>query len=290
MSTALALSAPLSGESLSRYIEQVHRFPVLGAEEEYVLATAWRQHGDMEAARKLVTSHLRLVVKIATGFRGYGLPMTDLIGEGNLGLMTAVRKFEPDRGFRLSTYAMWWIKAAIQEYILRSWSLVKLGTTTAQKKLFFGLSRLKRKLGEFGSGDLKPESVSTIARELDVPESDVVEVNRRFVQPVASLNAPLSEDGGGEVMDLLPDERPTVEDALLDRSEAEHRRAMLHEALEVLNERERTILMERRLNPQPKTLEDLAGVFGVSRERIRQIEERAFQKVAQRVLALSAAA
>ncbi len=290
MSTALALSAPLSGESLSRYIEQVHRFPVLGAEEEYVLANAWRQHGDMEAARKLVTSHLRLVVKIATGFRGYGLPLSDLIGEGNIGLMTAVRKFEPDRGFRLSTYAMWWIKASIQEYILRSWSLVKLGTTSAHKKLFFGLSRLKRKLGEFGNGDLKPESVSRIAAELDVPESDVVEVNRRFVQPVSSLNVPLSDGGLTEAQDLLPDERPTVEDALLERSEADHRRAMLHKAMDVLNERERTILMERRLSPAPKTLEDLAAVYGVSRERIRQIEERAFQKVAQRVLALAAEA
>jgi len=290
MSTALALSAPLSGESLSRYIEQVHRFPVLGAEEEYVLATAWRQHGDMEAARKLVTSHLRLVVKIASGFRGYGLPLSDLIGEGNIGLMTAVRKFEPDRGFRLSTYAMWWIKASIQEYILRSWSLVKLGTTSAHKKLFFGLSRLKRKLGEFGNGDLKPESVSRIAEELDVPESDVVEVNRRFVQPVSSLNVPLSDGGLTEAQDLLPDDRPTVEDALLERSEADHRRAMLHKAMDVLNERERAILMERRLSPAPKTLEELAAVYGVSRERIRQIEERAFQKVAQRVLALAAEA
>ena len=288
MSTALALSAPLSGESLSRYIEQVHRFPVLGAEEEYVLATAWRQHGDMEAARKLVTSHLRLVVKIASGFRGYGLPLSDLIGEGNIGLMTAVRKFEPDRGFRLSTYAMWWIKASIQEYILRSWSLVKLGTTSAHKKLFFGLSRLKRKLGEFGNGDLKPESVNRIATELGVPESDVVEVNRRFVQPVSSLNIPLSDGGLAEAQDLLPDERPTAEDALLERSEADHRRAMLHKAMDVLNERERAILMERRLSPSPKTLEDLAAVYGVSRERIRQIEERAFQKVAQRVLALAA--
>ena len=290
MSTALALSAPLSGESLSRYIEQVHRFPVLGAEEEYVLATAWRQHGDMEAARKLVTSHLRLVVKIASGFRGYGLPLSDLIGEGNIGLMTAVRKFEPDRGFRLSTYAMWWIKASIQEYILRSWSLVKLGTTSAHKKLFFGLSRLKRKLGEFGNGDLKPESVSRIAEELDVPESDVVEVNRRFVQPVSSLNVPLSDGGLTEAQDLLPDDRPTVEDALLERGEADHRRAMLHKAMDVLNERERAILKERRLSPAPKTLEELAAVYGVSRERIRQIEERAFQKVAQRVLALAAEA
>ncbi|MCW2243289.1 RNA polymerase sigma factor RpoH [Azospirillum canadense] len=295
MSTALTLSTPslavpLAGESLSRYINQVHQFPVLGAEEEYVLATAWRKHGDVEAARKLVTSHLRLVVKIATGFRGYGLPIMDLIGEGNLGLMTAVRKFEPDRGFRLSTYAMWWIKASIQEYILRSWSLVKLGTTAAQKKLFFGLSRLKRKLGEFGSGDLKPESVSRIAQELEVPEQDVVEVNRRFVQPVSSLNVPLTEDGVAEVQDLLPDDRPTIEDSLVERGEAELRRSLLNEALCELNERERTILVERRLSPQPKTLEDLAVVYGVSRERIRQIEERAFQKVAQRVRALALAA
>ena len=289
MSTALALSLP-SGESLSRYIDQVHRFPVLAVEEEYVLATAWREHGDLEAARRLVTSHLRLVVKIALGYRGYGLPLPDLISEGNLGLMTAVRKFEPDRGFRLSTYAMWWIKASIQEYILRSWSLVKLGTTAAHKKLFFGLSRLKRRLGEIGSGDMTPESVTQIARTLDVPEADVVEVNRRLVQPVASLNAPASLDGQAEVQDFLADGRPSVEDQLVARSEAEHRRALLHRALEILNDRERAILTARRLAPNPKTLEDLSGEYGVSRERIRQIEERAFQKVSQRVLALSAAA
>ncbi|MGQ9370629.1 RNA polymerase sigma factor RpoH [Azospirillum sp. A39] len=289
MSTALALPSPLAGESLSRYIDQVHRIPVLGAEEEYVLATAWREHGDVDAARKLVTSHLRLVVKIASGFRGYGLPLSDLIGEGNIGLMTAVRKFEPDRGFRLSTYAMWWIKASIQEYILRSWSMVKLGTTAAQKKLFFGLARVKRKLGEIGGGDLKPESVRQIARTLDVPEADVVEVNRRLVQPVTSLNAPVAVDGQAEMQDFLADDRPSVEEVLAERSEARHRRDLLQRAMDVLNERERAILVARRLSATPKLLEELAGEYGVSRERIRQIEERAFQKVSQRVLALAAA-
>ncbi|WP_029007312.1 RNA polymerase sigma factor RpoH [Azospirillum halopraeferens] len=290
MSTALALPVPSSGESLSRYIDQVHRFPVLGAEEEYVLANAFREHGDVEAARRLVTSHLRLVVKIASGYRGYGLPLSDLISEGNLGLMTAVRKFEPDRGFRLSTYAMWWIKAAIQEYILRSWSLVKLGTSAAQKKLFFGLARLKRKLGEIGGGDLRPENVTAIARTLDVPESDVVEVNRRLAQPVASLNAPVSLEGTAEAQDFLADDRPSVEDVLVERGEAARRSALLRQAMDILNERERAILAARRLSATPRLLEDLAGEYGVSRERIRQIEERAFQKVARRVLELAAAA
>ncbi|AWK86006.1 RNA polymerase sigma factor RpoH [Azospirillum thermophilum] len=288
MSTAAVLPALPSGPSLSRYIDQVHRCPILGAEEEYVLATAWREHGDVEAARRLVTSHLRLVVKIAAGYRGYGLPLPDLIGEGNLGLMRAVRAFEPERGFRLSTYAMWWIKASIQEYILRSWSLVKLGTTAAQKKLFFALSRLKRKLGEYGGGDLKPESVAHIARTLAVPETDVVEVNRRLVQPVASLNAPVSADGSGQMQDFLADERPSVEDQLAERSEADRRQALLRRAMaEVLNPREQAILTARRLSASPQTLEELAGVYGVSRERIRQIDERAFEKVARRVLALS---
>jgi RNA polymerase sigma-32 factor len=288
MSTAAALPAVPSGPSLSRYIDQVHRFPILGAKEEYVLATAWREHGDVEAARRLVTSHLRLVVKIAAGYRGYGLPLQDLIGEGNLGLMRAVRTFEPERGFRLSTYAMWWIKASIQEYILRSWSLVKLGTTAAQKKLFFALARLKRKLGEFGGGDLKPESVTHIARTLAVPETDVVEVNRRLVQPVTSLNAPASADGTGQIQDFLADERPSVEDQLVERSETDRRQALLRRAMaEVLNPREQAILAARRLSASPQTLEELAGVHGVSRERIRQIEERAFEKVARRVLALS---
>jgi RNA polymerase sigma-32 factor len=273
---------------MSRYIDQVHKLPILGADEEFVLATAWREHGDVEAARKLVASHLRLVVKIAGGYRGYGLPLPDLIGEGNLGLMMAVRKFEPDRGFRLSTYAMWWIKASIKEYILRSWSLVKMGTTAAQKKLFFGLARLKRKLGEAGGGDMLPENVAHIAVALDVPEADVVEMNRRLNQPATSLNAPVSFEGGAEVQDFLADERPNAEEMALERSEANHRQSMLRQAMaEVLNERERAILIARRLRGTPRILEDLAGEFGVSRERIRQIEEKAFAKVARRTRELA---
>lgn len=288
MSTAAVVPAIPSGASLSRYLDQIRRFPILSAEEEYMLATAWREHGDLEAARRLVTSHLRMVVKIAAGFRGYGLPLADLISEGNLGLLRAVRTFEPERGFRLSTYAMWWIKASIQEYVLHSWSLVKLGTTGAQKKLFFALSRLKRKLGEFGSGDLKPESVAHIAQTLQVPESEVVEVNRRLVQPVASLNAPASGDGDVQIQDFLADERPSVEELLAERSEIDRRRALLRRAMtEVLTPREQAILTARRLSASPQTLEELSGVYGVSRERIRQIEERAFEKVARRVLALS---
>ncbi|HYF87316.1 RNA polymerase sigma factor RpoH [Azospirillum sp.] len=291
MSTAVALRSPDSGESLSRYINDTHRYPVLTAEDEYMLAKAWTEHGDVDAAHKLVTSHLRLVVKIAGGYRGYGLPLSDLIAEGNLGLMTAVKKFEPERGFRLSTYAMWWIKASIQDYILRSWSLVKIGTTAAQKKLFFSLGRLKRKLGEYGSGDLQPDSVTRIATDLSVPEDDVVAMNRRLSAPMASLNAPMSADGdSAEWQDLLTDERPSVEDSLVERSEARQRSALLHEAMGVLNDRERDILTSRRLSDSPLTLEDLSVRYGVSRERIRQIEERAFEKVACQTRVLAAAA
>jgi len=289
MSTAIALSSPDSGEALSNYIQQTHRYPILGSEEEYMLAKAWREHGDVQAAQTLVQSHLRLVVKIAAGYRGYGLPLTDLISEGNVGLMVAVKKFEPDRGFRLSTYAMWWIKATIQEYVLRSWSLVKIGTTAAQKKLFFSLGRLKRKLGELGNGDMAPENVGLIARELSVTEDEVIDVNRRISQPVASLNAPAGADGGTEIQDLMADDRPSVEEALIERSEARRRSALLRKALDVLNERERTILLARRLSERPLTLEDLSARFGVSRERIRQIEEKAFEKVARQVRAMAEA-
>ncbi|MBP2305960.1 RNA polymerase sigma factor RpoH [Azospirillum melinis] len=290
MSTAIALRSPDSGESLSRYINDTHRYPVLTAEDEYMLAKAWTEHGDVDAAHRLVTSHLRLVVKIAGGYRGYGLPLSDLIAEGNLGLMTAVKKFEPERGFRLSTYAMWWIKASIQDYILRSWSLVKIGTTAAQKKLFFSLGRLKRKLGEYGSGDLHPDSVTSIATDLSVPEDDVVAMNRRMSGPVASLNAPMSADGdSGEWQDLLADERPSVEESLVERGEARQRSALLHEAMTVLNDRERDILTSRRLSDSPLTLEDLSVRYGVSRERIRQIEEKAFEKVARQTRVLAAA-
>ncbi len=291
MSSAIALRSPDSGESLSRYINDTHRYPVLAPEDEYMLAKAWSEHGDVDAAHKLVTSHLRLVVKIAGGYRGYGLPLSDLIAEGNLGLMTAVKKFEPERGFRLSTYAMWWIKASIQDYILRSWSLVKIGTTAAQKKLFFSLGRLKRKLGEYGSGDLQPDSVTSIATDLSVPEDDVVAMNRRLSAPMASLNAPMSADGdSAEWQDLLTDERPSVEEALVERGEARQRSALLHEAMGVLNDRERDILTCRRLSDSPLTLEDLSVRYGVSRERIRQIEERAFEKVARQTRVLAAAA
>ncbi|MCG5243896.1 RNA polymerase sigma factor RpoH [Azospirillum doebereinerae] len=290
MSTALALRSTDSGELLSRYINETHRYPVLAANDEFMLAKAWTEHGDVKAAHALVTSHLRLVVKIASGYRGYGLPLTDLVAEGNLGLMTAVKKFEPDRGFRLSTYAMWWIKASIQDYILRSWSLVKIGTTAAQKKLFFSLGRLKRKLGELGSGDLLPENVTRIANDLEVGESDVVTMNRRLSGPVASLNAPIASEGDSEWQDLLADERPTVEDTLVERGEAGRRSALLRAAMDVLNERERDILTSRRLSEKPLTLEDLAVRYGVSRERIRQIEERAFAKVAKQTLQLAAAA
>ncbi|CAO3427604.1 RNA polymerase sigma factor RpoH [Azospirillum doebereinerae] len=290
MSTAVALRSSDSGELLSRYINETHRYPVLAANDEFMLAKAWTEHGDVKAAHALVTSHLRLVVKIASGYRGYGLPLTDLVAEGNLGLMTAVKKFEPDRGFRLSTYAMWWIKASIQDYILRSWSLVKIGTTAAQKKLFFSLGRLKRKLGELGSGDLLPENVTRIANDLEVGESDVVTMNRRLSGPVASLNAPIASEGDSEWQDLLADERPTVEDTLVERGEAGRRSALLHAAMDVLNDRERDILTSRRLSEKPLTLEDLAVRYGVSRERIRQIEERAFAKVAKQTLELAAAA
>jgi len=290
MSTALALRSSDSGELLSRYINETHRYPVLAANDEFMLAKAWTEHGDVKAAHALVTSHLRLVVKIASGYRGYGLPLTDLVAEGNLGLMTAVKKFEPDRGFRLSTYAMWWIKASIQDYILRSWSLVKIGTTAAQKKLFFSLGRLKRKLGELGSGDLLPENVTRIANDLEVGESDVIAMNRRLSGPVASLNAPIASEGDSEWQDLLADERPTVEDTLVERGEAGRRSALLRAAMDVLNDRERDILTSRRLSEQPLTLEDLAVRYGVSRERIRQIEERAFAKVAKQTLELAAAA
>ena len=290
MSNALALRSPDQGESLSRYIHETHRYPVLGAQDEFMLAKAWTEHGDVKAAHALVTSHLRLVVKIAGGYRGYGLPLSDLIAEGNLGLMTAVKKFEPDRGFRLSTYAMWWIKASIQDYILRSWSLVKIGTTAAQKKLFFSLGRLKRKLGEFGNGDLHPENVTRIANDLEVAETDVVAMNRRMSGPVASLNAPIASEGDSEWQDLLADERPTVEETLIERGEAGRRSALLHNAMAVLNDRERDILTARRLSETPLTLEDLAVRYSVSRERIRQIEERAFEKVAKQTLVLAAAA
>ncbi len=273
--------------SLSRYLQEIRKFPMLSPEEEYMLAKAWVEHGDTQAAHRLVTSHLRLVAKIAMGYRGYGLPVSELIAEGNVGMMQAVRRFDPEKGFRLATYAMWWIRAAIQEYILRSWSLVKMGTTAAQKKLFFNLRRLKNRLQALEEGDLKPEDVRRIATELGVSEEEVVSMNRRMAGGDHSLNAPLRQDGDGEWQDWLVDEGPGQEEIVAEREEFRERHALLEEALERLNERERHIFVERRLSEEPKTLEELSKVYGVSRERIRQIEVRAFEKVQKAVRELA---
>jgi RNA polymerase sigma-32 factor len=268
---------------LARYLEEIRRFPMLEPNEEYMLAKRWREHGDPEAAHKLITSHLRLVARIAMGYRGYGLPIGEVISEGNVGLMQAVKRFEPDRGFRLATYAMWWIRASIQEYILRSWSLVKMGTTAAQKKLFFNLRRAKSQLQALDEGDLKPEHVKTIARKFGVSEDDVVSMNRRLGGD-ASLNAPVrAESDSGEWQDWLVDESPDQEERLVESEELGLRKAYLSKALSTLNERERRIFEARRLTDEPMTLEDLSAEFGVSRERIRQIEVRAFEKVQKAV-------
>ncbi|MGK9170261.1 RNA polymerase sigma factor RpoH [Inquilinus limosus] len=265
--------------NLSRYLQEIRQFPMLEPQEEYMLAKAWREHGDTEAAHRLVTSHLRLVAKIAMGYRGYGLPISELISEGNVGMMQAVKRFDPERGFRLATYAMWWIRAAIQEYILHSWSLVKMGTTAAQKKLFFNLRKLKGQLQAIEEGDLKPETVKKIATELSVPEQDVISMNRRLAAPDHSLNAPLRVDGEGEWQDWLVDERESQEITLADRQELGKRRQLLKDAMAHLNDRERRILSERRLRDEPTTLEDLSQEYGISRERVRQIEVRAFEKL-----------
>jgi RNA polymerase sigma-32 factor len=274
----------LNAESgLTRYLEEIRRFPMLEPQEEYMLAKSWREHGDRDAAHKLVTSHLRLVAKIAMGYRGYGLPISEVISEGNVGLMQAVKRFEPEKGFRLATYAMWWIKAAIQEYILRSWSLVKMGTTANQKKLFFNLRKAKSKISALEEGDLRPDQVKLIAKRLGVTEQDVVDMNRRLGGDV-SLNAPIREDGDtGEWQDWLVDDSVSQESRMVASQEADNRRQALGEALSVLNERERRIFEARRLADDPITLEDLAAEFGVSRERVRQIEVRAFEKVQKAV-------
>ena len=272
----LALS-PEGG--LSRYLSEIRNFPMLEPEEEYMLAKRWREHSDSGAAHRLVTSHLRLVAKIAMGYRGYGLPINEVISEGNVGLMQAVKRFDPDKGFRLATYAMWWIRAAIQEYILHSWSLVKIGTTAAQKKLFFNLRRVKGQLKALEEGDLRPETVKEIATRLDVPESDVVDMNRRLAAPDHSLNAPVRMDGEGEWQDWLVDEGDSQESMLAESQEFGRRQKLLNRALQLLNPRERRILSERRLKDEPTTLEDLSKEFGISRERVRQIEVRAFDKV-----------
>jgi RNA polymerase sigma-32 factor len=268
---------------LSRYLEEIRRFPMLEPQQEYMLAKSWREHGDRDAAHKLVTSHLRLVAKIAMGYRGYGLPISEIVSEGNVGLMQAVKRFEPDKGFRLATYAMWWIKAAIQEYILRSWSLVKMGTTANQKKLFFNLRKAKSKINALGEGDLKPDQVAQIAKRLGVTEKDVVDMNRRLGGDT-SLNAPIRDDGdSGEWQDWLADDSDGQEQILAESEELDNRRSALDHALTVLNDRERRIFEARRLADEPVTLEELAAEFGVSRERVRQIEVRAFEKVQKAV-------
>ena len=282
------LSVPsLSGEgSLTRYLQEIRKFPMLEPEEEYMLAKRWKEHEDSEAAHRLVTSHLRLVAKIAMGYRGYGLPLSELISEGNVGMMQAVKRFDAERGFRLATYAMWWIRAAIQEYILHSWSLVKMGTTAAQKKLFFNLRKLKGQLQAVDEGDLSPENLKKIATELDVPEADVISMNRRLASPDHSLNAPLRSDSEGEWQDWLVDETESQETKLGERQELGLRRDLLEKALTHLNERERHILGERRLKEAPTTLEDLSQQYGISRERVRQIEVRAFEKLQKAIIEL----
>jgi RNA polymerase sigma-32 factor len=268
---------------LSRYLDEIRRFPMLAPQEEYMLAKRYKEHEDPEAAEKLVTSHLRLVAKIAMGYRGYGLPIAEVVSEGNVGLMQAVKRFEPDKGFRLATYAMWWIKAAIQEYILRSWSLVKMGTTANQKRLFFNLRRLKGRIQALEEGDLKPHQVTEIATKLGVSEEEVVSMNRRLAGD-ASLNAPIrAESESGEWQDWLVDESDSQESILANQEELDQRRKMLSEAMDVLNERERRIFEARRLSEDPITLEELSSEFGVSRERVRQIEVRAFEKVQKAV-------
>ena len=283
MARAAALPLLTAESGLTRYLEEIRRFPMLEPQDEFMLAKRWREHGDRDAAHKLVTSHLRLVAKIAMGYRGYGLPISEVISEGNVGLMQAVKRFEPDKGFRLATYAMWWIKAAIQEYILRSWSLVKMGTTANQKKLFFNLRKAKSKISALEEGDLRPDQVKLIAKRLGVTEQDVVDMNRRLGGDV-SLNAPIRDDGdSGEWQDWLVDEVSDQETRLVEDEESDNRKKALGEALSVLNERERRIFEARRLADDPITLEDLAVEFGVSRERVRQIEVRAFEKVQRAV-------
>ena len=271
--------------NLSRYLEQIRSFPMLEQKQEYMLAKAWKERGDVDSAHQLVTSHLRLVAKIAMGYRGYGLPVADLISEGNLGMMHAVKKFEPEKGFRLATYAMWWIKAAIQEYILRSWSLVKIGTTAGQKKLFFNLRRIKGQIQAIDEGDLKPEQVTQIATHLDVSEAEVISMNQRMAGNDRSLNVPLSRDGegSGEWQDWLEDDTEDQETTFAEHEEFSARQRLMLDAMKDLNEREQRILQARRLAEPPLTLEDLAAEFGVSRERIRQIEVRAFEKLQKAV-------
>jgi len=276
-----------SDHGLARYMQAIRRYPMLEAREEFSLAKAWKEHGDLQAAHKLVTSHLRLVAKIAMGYRGYGLPLSELIAEGNIGMMQAVKRFDPDKGFRLATYAMWWIRASIQEYVLHAWSLVKIGTTAAQKKLFFNLRRIKHTMRAMDQGDLSPKDVETIAKQLAVSEQDVVDMDRRLSGPDLSLNAPLTLDGEGESQwqDLLADERDNQEQTLSLAQQTQRHKELLTQALSTLNERERDILIARRLSEPSQTLEDLSQKHNISRERIRQIETRAFEKIKTHVTA-----
>jgi RNA polymerase sigma-32 factor len=278
-----------SGEAgLNRYLAEIKKFPILTPEEEYMLAKRWTEHQDTDAAAKLVNSHLRLVAKIAMGYRGYGLPVAELISEGNIGLMQGVKKFEPERGFRLATYAMWWIRASIQEFILRSWSLVKMGTTAAQKKLFFNLRRMKNRIEAFEDGDMKPEDVAKIAKDLGVSEEDVISMNRRMaLGGDTSLNVPLRDDSEGSWQDFLVDNEPLQDERVADAEETQIRHDLLVEAMDALNDREKHILTERRLTDEPKTLEELSQVYDVSRERIRQIEVRAFEKLQKALMNLA---
>ena len=281
MTTYTNLPAPSPEQGLNRYMQEIRKFPLLEPEEEYMLAKRWVDHQDTAAAHKMVTSHLRLAAKIAMGYRGYGLPQAEVISEANVGLMQAVKRFDPEKGFRLATYAMWWIRASIQEYILRSWSLVKLGTTSAQKKLFFNLRKAKAKVGALEEGDLRPENVARIATELNVTESEVVDMNRRLSGSDASLNATVGSDGDSSTQwqDWLEDEDSDQAEHYAEKNELDARRALLMQAMAVLNDREKDILMQRRLSEEPVTLEDLSESYGVSRERIRQIEVRAFEKL-----------
>ncbi len=273
---------------LNRYLAEIKKFPILAPEEEYMLAKRWTEHQDTDAAAKLVNSHLRLVAKIAMGYRGYGLPVSELISEGNIGLMQGVKKFEPERGFRLATYAMWWIRASIQEFILRSWSLVKMGTTAAQKKLFFNLRRMKNQIEAFEDGDLKPEDVTKIATDLGVSEDDVISMNRRMAMGGdTSLNVPLREEGEGQWQDWLVDTDPLQDERVAEAEESKVRHELLVKAMDSLNDREKHILTERRLSEDPKTLEELSQVYDVSRERIRQIEVRAFEKLQKALMHLA---
>jgi RNA polymerase sigma-32 factor len=289
MSSYANLPAPSPEQGLNRYLQEIRKFPLLEPEEEYMLAKAWVDHQDPKAAHRLVTSHLRLAAKIAMGYRGYGLPQAEVISEANVGLMQAVKRFDPEKGFRLATYAMWWIRASIQEYILRSWSLVKLGTTSAQKKLFFNLRKAKSKIGALEEGDLRPENVAQIARDLNVPEDEVIAMNRRLSGGDASLNATVGADGDStsQWQDWLEDEDADQAGDYAEAEELDARRVMLEAAMSVLSERERDILVQRRLRDEPVTLEDLSAQYDVSRERIRQIEVRAFEKLQERMRELA---